>query len=99
MHRTPLIRRQRIHGPQDNIKEEDEVEIEEEVVVAEIDSGDDLADSELDSESTDDESELTDITMPSTASSTRSGRIVRPRAQEEYFLLNQCMFLPKHCIV
>ena len=50
--------------PQDNIKEEDEEEIEEEVVLAEVDSGDDSTDSDLDSESTDNESELTDVTMP-----------------------------------
>jgi len=67
------------------------------VVLAEVDSGDDSTDSGLVSESNDNESELTDVTMPSTASSTSSaGRTVRPRAQEEYiFLLNQCMFLPK----
>ena len=70
------------------------------MVFAEVDSGDDSTDSDLDSESTDNENELTDVTMPSTASSTssgRSGRRVRPRAQEEYiyFLLNQCLFLPK----
>ena len=64
------------------------LEIEEEVVLAEVDSGDDSTDSDLDSESIDNESELTDVTMPSTASSTSSGRTVittRPRAQEEYF--------------
>ena len=55
------------------------------MVLAEVDSGDDSTDSDLVSESTDNESELTDITMPSTASSTCSGRTVRPRAQEEHF--------------
>ena len=41
----------------------------------------------LDSESTTKESELTAVTMPSTASSPSSGRtvIMRPRAQQEYF--------------
>ena len=34
------------------------------MVLAEVDSGDDLTDSDLDSESTDNESELTDVTMP-----------------------------------
>ena len=73
-------------GPQDNIQEEDEEEIEEEVVLAEVDSGDDSTDSDLDSESTDKyDSELTDVTMPSTASSTRCVRRARPRVQEEYF--------------
>ena len=52
-------------GPQDNIQEEDEEESEEEVVLAEVDSGDDSTDSYLDSESTDNESVLTDVTMPS----------------------------------
>ena len=68
------------------------------MVLAEVDSGDDSTDSDLDSESIDNESELTDVTMPSIASSTSSGRtvIMRPREQEEYiFLLNQCLFLPK----
>ena len=68
------------------------------MVLAEVDSDDDSTDSDLDSESIDNESELTDVTMPSIASSTSSGRtvIMRPTAQEEYFfLLNQCMFLPK----
>ena len=53
------------------------------VVLAEVGSGDDPTDSDLDSESTDNESELTDVTMPSTASSTSSGItvIMRPRAQ------------------
>ena len=57
------------------------------MVLAEADSGDVSTDSDLDSESIDNESELTDVTMPSTASSTSSGRtvITRPRAQEEYF--------------
>ena len=62
------------------------------------DSGDDSTDRDLDSESIDNEGELTDVTMPSTASSTSSGRtvVMRPRAPEEFFfLLNQCMFLPK----
>ena len=69
------------------------------MVVAEIDSGDDLTNSDLDRESTDDESELTDITMPSTASSTRSGRRVRPRAQEEYFFTKSIYVSSKtlHC--
>ena len=58
-------------GPQDNIKEEDEEEIEEEVVLAEVDSGDDSTDSDLDSESTDNESELTDVTMPNREKSLR----------------------------
>ena len=46
------------------------------VVLAEVDSGDDPTDSDLDSESTDNESELTDLAMPSTASTTSSGRTV-----------------------
>ena len=47
----------------------------------------------------DGESELTDITMPSTASSTRSGRRVRPRAQEEYFFTKSIYVSSKtlHC--
>ena len=55
------------------------------MVLAEVDSGDDSTDSDLVSESTDNESELTDVAMTSTASSTSSGRTVRQRAQEEYF--------------
>ena len=76
-------------GPQDNIQEEDEEEIEEEVVLADVDS-DDSTGSDLDSDSTDDETELTDITTPGTASCTRCGRRVTPRAQEEYFFTNVC---------
>ena len=53
------------------------------MVLAEVDSGDYSTDGDLVSESTDNESELTDITLPSTASSTSSGSTVRPRAQEE----------------
>ena len=49
-------------GPQDNIQEEDEEESEEEVDLAEVDSGDDSKDSYLDSESTDNGSELTEVT-------------------------------------
>ena len=57
------------------------------MVLAEVDSDDDSTDSDLDSESIDNESELTDVTMPSIASSTSSGRtvIMRPTAQGEYF--------------
>lgn len=51
MHHTSLIRRQRIHGSLDNIQEEHEEESEEEVDLAEVDSGDDSKDSYLDSES------------------------------------------------
>lgn len=50
-------------GPQDNIQEEDEEESEEEVDLAEVDSGDDSRVSYLDSESTDNDSALTDVTM------------------------------------
>ena len=70
-------------GPQDNIQEEDEEESEEEVVLAEVDSGDDSTDRDLDSKSTDNESELSDVTMPSTASSIRSGGRVKPRVQKK----------------
>ena len=52
-------------GPQDNIQEEDEEESQEEVVLAEVDSGNNSTDSYLDSESTDNESVLTDVSMPS----------------------------------
>ena len=63
--------------------------------LAEVDSGDDSKDSYLDSESTDNGSELTEVSMSNTSSSTRSGR-VGPTAQEEHFFsLNQCMFLTK----
>lgn len=72
-------------GPQDNNQEEDEEESEEEVDLAEADSGDDSRDSYLDSESTENDSELTDVTMSNTSSSTRSGRRVGPMAQEEHF--------------
>lgn len=73
-------------GPKDNIQEEDEEESEEEVVLAEVDSGDDSTDSYLDSESTNNyDSELTDVNMSNTSSSTRSGRRVGPTAQEEHF--------------
>lgn len=72
-------------GPQDNNQEEDEEESEEEVDLAEVDSGDDSRDSYLDSESTENDSELTDVTMSNTSSSTRSGRRVGPMAQEEHF--------------
>ena len=64
--------------------------------LAEVDSGDDSKDSYLDSESTDNGSELTEVTMSNTSSSTRSGRRAGPTAQEEHFFsLNQCMFLTK----
>ena len=64
--------------------------------LAEVDSGDDSKDSYLDSESTDNGSELTEVTMSNTSSSTRSGRRVGPTAQEgHFFSLNQCMFLTK----
>ena len=59
---SSLIRRQRIHGSLDNIQEEHEEESEEEVDLAEVDSGDDSKDSYLDSESTDNGSELTEVT-------------------------------------
>ena len=96
MHHTSLIRRQCTHGFLDNIQEEHEEESEEEVDLAEIDSGDDSKDSYLGSESTDNGSELTEVTMSNTSSSTRSGRRVGPTAQEEHFFsLNQCMFLTK----
>ena len=96
MHHTALIRRQHIHGSLDNIQEEHEEESEEEVDLAEVDSGDDSKDSYLDSESTNNGSELTEVTMSNTSSSTRSGRRVGPTAQEEHFFsLNQCMFLTK----
>ena len=72
-------------GPQDNNQEEDEEESEEEVDLTEVDSGDDSRDSYLDSESTENDSELTDVTMSNTSSSTRSGRRVGPMAQEEHF--------------
>ena len=72
-------------GPQDNIQEEHEEESVEEVDLAEIDSGDDSRDSYLDSESTDNGSELTEVTMSNTSSSTRSGRRVGRTAQEEHF--------------
>lgn len=74
-----------IQGPQDNIQEEHEEESVEELDLAEVDSGDDSRDSYLDSESTDNESELTDVTMSNTFSSTRSGRRVGPMAQEVQF--------------
>lgn len=96
MHHTSLIRRQRIHGSLDNIQEEHEEESEEEVDLAEVDTGNDSKDSYLDSESTDNGSELTEVTMSNTSSSTRSGRRMGPTAQEEHFFsLNQCMFLTK----
>lgn len=72
-------------GPQENIQEEHKEESEEEVDLAEVDSGDDSRDSCLDSESTDNGSELTEVTMSNTSSSTRSGRRVGPTAQEEHF--------------
>ena len=78
-------------GPQDNIQEEDEEESEEEVDLAEVDSGDDSRVSYLDSESTDNDSELTDVTMSNTSSSTRSGR-VGPTAQEEHFSHKTILF-------
>lgn len=85
MHHTSLIRRQCIHGSLDNIQEEHEEESEEEVDLAEVDSGDDSKDGYLDSESTDNGSELTEVSMSNTSSSTRSGRRVGPTAQEEHF--------------
>ena len=51
-HRTSLIRRQRIHGS-DTSRKKDEEEIEEDMVLAEVDSGDDSTDIDLDSEKTD----------------------------------------------
>ena len=87
-------------GPQDNIQEEDDEEMEEDMVLVEVDSGDDSTDSDLDSESTDNESELTDVTMPSTASSSRSGRRVRPRAQEEYlFFFTKSIYVSSKTIL
>lgn len=78
-------------GPQDNIQEEVEEEIEEKVVLAEVDSDDNWTDGDLDSESTDYESELINITMSSEAKGTK---II-------YFLLNQCVVLSSlilHCL-
>ena len=71
------------------------------MVLAEVDSGNDSTDSDLDSESIDNESELTDVTMPSTASSTSSGRtvIMRPRAQEEYFFFTKSMYVSSKTIL
>lgn len=54
---------------------------EEEVVLAEVESGDDSTDSDPDIES-----KPTEVTLPSTSSGTRSRRKMRPRAQEEYFI-------------
>ena len=72
------------------------------MVLAEVDSGDDSTDSDLDSESTDNENELTDVPMPSTALSTSSGwsgRRVRPRAQEEYMVFIKSMYVSSKTIL
>ena len=61
--------------------------------LAEVDSGDDSKDSYLDSESTDNGSELTEVTMSNTSSSTRSGRRVGPTAQEEHFFFTKSMYV------
>ena len=61
--------------------------------LAEVDSGDDSKDSYLDSESTDNGSELTEVTMSNTSSSTRSGRRVGPMAQEEHFFFTKSMYV------
>ena len=92
MHHTYLSAGNAYKGPQDNIQEEDEEESEEEVDLAEVGSGDDSRVSYLDSESTDNDSELTDVTMSNTSSSTRSGRIVGPTAQEEHFSHKTILF-------
>lgn len=93
MHHTALIRRQRIHGSLDNIQEEHEEESEEEVDLAEVDSGDDSKDSYLDSESTDNGSELTEVTMSNTSSSTRSGRRVPRTNGTRTFFFTKSMYV------
>ena len=89
MHHTALIRRQRIHGSLDNIQEEHEEESEEEVDLAEVDSGDDSTN--LDGESND--NLISDNTMPSAASNTRSGKEWDQRQKKNIFF-TKSMYVP-----